>query len=529
MSFRLRPYQMRCVDLTMAALDRSEVAAPIVAAATGSGKSVIISALADRLIQENPGAGRVLVATHRAELVEQNHAKLPHHLRGTIYSASVGKKDATGQVIFANIQSIQKQWHKMPRFQAVLIDEAHFAAKAYAEFVEKIRSKQSPGARVIGLTATPYNGSGVWLHMLPEHRIFSGVACEVGIGELLKDGYLAPLTPYRAATRLEVEGVKVDARTGDFAQRQLQDAVDVPELVRQCVQEIKVIFSERNSVLVFCAGVDHTRHVAAALGPDARVVLGDTPMAERAQIIKDFRAGRIKYLCACDVLLVGFDAPATDGIACLRPSRSPLVWVQLLGRGMRPHPGKTDCLVADFCANADHFGPVDEIEGRAPRNSSGDAPTRICDGCFNIILACLKRCPHCGMEFAFEARQQNLDPETGLLISGVIKNQDGTRTYPVDRVEYRSAVTRTGTNALVADYYAPNRPTPVASDWYNLFHHKPTVAQKDGHKWLRRLNAAAGIPTNINEALVRARMGALKVPKFVTIQPGSPFPLRFVT
>ena len=528
MSFTLRPYQQRCVDLTMAALDRTEDAAPIVAAATGSGKSVIISALADRLIQENPGAGRVLVATHRAELVEQNHAKLPHHLKGTIFSASVGKKDLSGQVIFANIQSIQKQWHKLPKLQAVLIDESHFAAKGYADFIANIK-KPNPDIRVIGLTATPFNGSGVWLHMLPEHRIFSGVACEVGIGELLRDGYLAPLTPYRATTRLEVDGVKIDNRTGDFAQRQLQDAVDVPELVRQCVEEIRVIFSERSSVLVFCAGVAHTRHVAAVFGKEARVVLGDTPMGERTQIIKDFRAGKIKYLCACDVLLVGFDAPATDGIACLRPSRSPLVWVQLLGRGMRPHPGKTDCLVADFCANADHFGPVDEIEGRAPRNSSGEAPTRICDGCFSIILACLKRCPHCGMEFAFEARQQHLDPETGLLISGVIKNEDGTRTYPVDRVEYRSAVTRAGANALVADYYAPNRGSPVASDWYNLWHHKVTVAQKDGNKWLRRLKVSAGIPSNINEALMRANFGALKVPKFVTVQPGSPYPIRFLT
>ena len=158
-------------------------AKPIIDAACGAGKSLIISAVADRIIQQNPGGGAVLVVTHRAELVKQNHAKLPAHLRGTIFSASVGKKDLTGQVIFANIQSIQKQWHKMPKFQAVLIDEAHFAAKAYAEFVEKITAKQSPGARIIGLTATPYNGAGVWLHMLPAHRIFTGLACEVGIGD----------------------------------------------------------------------------------------------------------------------------------------------------------------------------------------------------------------------------------------------------------------------------------------------------------------------------------------------------------
>ena len=872
MTFKLRDYQQRCVDLTLAALDNHDDAAPIVSAATGSGKSVVVSALADELLTRSPGAGRVLVATHRAELVQQNHAKLPRHLKGSIYSASLGKKDLHGQVIFANVQSIQKNWTKLPRIQALLIDEAHFASKGYFDFIENVR-KVSPHMRTIGLTATPYSGSGVWLHMLPKHRIFSGISVEVGIGELLSKGYLAPLTPYRTNARLKVDDVRVDARTGDFAQDQLQAAVDVPELVLDCAAEIKAIFAERKSVLVFCSGVEHTKHVAAALGHEAKVVLADTPMNERMSIVESFKAGKIKYLCACEVLLVGFDAPRTDGIACLRPSRSPLVWVQLCldmeteiltshgwknadtmrvgdcalaldevtgkgvwspveevvrrpmspdeqwveynapranfrvtdqhrmiyeaatwrngfekrsgpaiemaqlkngvrmptavhidqpgvpltddelwfigmmmtdgtwghvraeisqserhpeiieriertlnnmgvpwtktelappragsviksrnrrwcyrmpmnlskggrsgvgylrpyldkdvapalfamskqqfatmlsgvwdgdgfktakcpsadwtprsltictsrkvaadrlqalgvmngytvhlriehahsvgrkpmciltftdkdwrnvggsgdrpqievkpatneevwcvrttadtivtrrhgkvtvmgncGRGMRPFPGKQDCLVADFCGNADHFGPVDEIEGRPPQNSKGEAPTRVCDGCFNIILACLRKCPHCGMEYEFEEHQRHLDPNTGLLISGVIKNPDGSRTYPVDRVEYRRETTNAGDPALVAEYFAPNRTSPVATDYYNIWHHKASVAQRDGEKWLRRLAIPGGIPTNVVEALVRAQFGALKVPSSVTIAPGSIYPIRF--
>lgn len=526
MTFKLRDYQQRCVDLTLAALDNHDDAAPIVSAATGSGKSVVVSALADELLTRSPGAGRVLVATHRAELVQQNHAKLPRHLKGSIYSASLGKKDLHGQVIFANVQSIQKNWTKLPRIQALLIDEAHFASKGYFDFIENVR-KVSPHMRTIGLTATPYSGSGVWLHMLPKHRIFSGISVEVGIGELLSKGYLAPLTPYRTNARLNVDDVRVDARTGDFAQDQLQAVVDVPELVLDCAAEIKAIFAERKSVLVFCSGVEHTKHVAAALGHEAKVVLADTPMNERMSIVESFKAGKIKYLCACEVLLVGFDAPRTDGIACLRPSRSPLVWVQLLGRGMRPFPGKQDCLVADFCGNADHFGPVDEIEGRPPQNSKGEAPTRVCDGCFNIILACLRKCPHCGMEYEFEEHQRHLDPNTGLLISGVVKNPDGSRTYPVDRVEYRRETTNAGDPALVAEYFAPNRITPVATEYYNIWHNKASVAQRDGEKWLRRLAIPGGIPTNVVEALVRAQFGALKVPSSVTIAPGSIYPIRF--
>lgn len=520
-----RPYQQRAADLAISALERSDTAAPIVSAACGAGKSIIISVIADALMRAGGAHGRVLVVTHRAELVAQNHDKLPRHLKGSIFSATIGKKDTTGDVIFANIQSIQRQWHKLPKLQAILIDECHVAGKMYAEFIANVR-RVSPDVRVVGLTATPFDGRGVWLHMLPEHRIFSGISSEVGIGELLLHGHLCPLTPYRTDARLNVDGVRIDVRTGDFAQGQLQAAVDVPELVQRCGVEIKSIFAERESVLVFCSGVDHAHHVATALGGE--VVTGETPKVERARLIGGFRAGKIKYLCSVDVLTTGFDAPNIDGIANLRPSRSPLIYTQLLGRGMRPHPGKNDCLVADFTDTSDHFPPLDEIEGRAPRNSSGDAPTRICDNCFSIILASLRKCPHCGQEFQFEARQEHLDPDTGLLISGVIKNEDGSRTYPVERVEYRTAVTRAGDNALVADYYAPNRPNPVASEHYNLWHNKNSIAEKDGHKWLRRLKTSAGIPTNINEALARANFGALKTPRFVTVQPGSPFPIRFL-
>lgn len=519
-----RPYQQRAADLAIGALDQSETAAPIVAAACGAGKSVIISVIADALMRASMSAGRILVVTHRAELVAQNHDKLPRHLKGSIFSATIGKKDVTGDVIFANIQSIQRQWHKLPRLQAILIDECHVAGKMYAEFIANVR-RVSPHVRVVGLTATPYSGSGVWLHMLPTNRIFTGISSEVGIGELLSQGHLCPLTPYRTDARLSTEGVRLDVRTGDFAQNQLQAAVDVPELVQSCADEIRQIFAERKSVLVFCSGVEHAHHVATALG--GAVVTGETPKGERSEIVARFRTGKLKYLCSVDVLTTGFDAPNTDGIANLRPSRSPLIWSQLLGRGMRPHELKSDCVVADFTDNSEFFPPLDEIEGRPPQNSKGEAPTRVCDGCFNIILACLRKCPHCGMEYEFEEHQRRLDPNTGLLISGVVKNPDGSRTYPVDRVEYRRETTNAGDPALVAEYFAPNRITPVATEYYNIWHHKASVAQRDGEKWLRRLAIPGGIPTNVVEALVRAQFGALKVPSSVTIAPGSIYPIRF--
>ena len=520
---KLRTYQQRVVDLIMSHLDAYPDAAPIGWLPTGSGKSVISGALAGAMLHRSKMAS--LVVTHRRELVAQNASKLPGHIKGSVFSAGLGQKNLNGQVIYAGIQSIQKQWSKLPKLGSVIIDEPQYAAHGYYDFIENVK-KVSPHVRVIGLTATPYTGNGTWLHMLPEKRLFTGIAAEVGIGELLHEGHLCMLTPYSSTTRLTTEGVKVDSRTGDFQQNQLQALVDVPELVVQCATEIKSIFAERKSVLVFCTGVKHAEHMAAALGTSAAVVVAGTPMKERDRLIEEFRAGRLKYLCSCEVVLVGFDAVNTDGIACLRPTKSPLIYVQLLGRGMRPHHGKSDCLVADFTTNSETFPPVDEVEGRPPKTGQGDAPTRICDNCFSIILAGLRKCPVCGEEFDFQNHEQQFDPETGLLISGVVKNEDGTKTYPVSDVTYEVRNTRAGSEALVAYYHAPGRKTPVAEDWYNLFHHKRSVASRDMEKWLRR-SLTPGVPSNAQEALARAELGGMKVPKSVTVRPGSPFPVRF--
>ena len=175
------------------------------------------------------------------------------------------------------------------------------------------------------------------------------------------------------------------------------------------------------------------------------------------------------------------------------------------------------------------MGPLDEIEGNAPKLKGGEAPTKICDDCFSIILAGLKFCPVCGHEFIFaEHDNRQFDSTTGLLVSGVIKNPDGTKTFPVSEVLYEVRTTQAGNPALVAKYMSPGRASPVATEFYNIFHHSAGVARRDADRWLRRQKFEGGsVPLTAQEALARAEMGALKTPKSVTVKSGSPWPVRF--
>jgi len=533
---QLRAYQRRVIDLTLAHLNDYSESCPLISAATGSGKSVMAAALCEELGKLS--SGMILLLTHRKELILQDHDKLPHHLKAGIYSAGVGKKQLR-KITVASFQSIRRQAAKLPRVDWIIIDEADYAGAGYREFIDTVR-ESNPDVRVIGMTATPFLGDAnrTALHLLPaDKRIFTGICAEVGIGELLRAGYLAPLTPYRGTNHIDVTGVQIDRRTGDFAAGALQDATDIPELNRRIAAEMVQIFHDRNTVMVFATGVSHAEHMRDALrelGQSAEMVLGSTPNGERDSIIKRFRAGELKYLVGIDVLLVGFDCARIDALAVLRTTLSARVYVQALGRGMRisPETGKTDCLVADWTDNAETHGPVDEVEGRPPRLKTGEAPCKHCPDCFSICLAGLRVCPTCGFEFPppeanGDARQ--FDPTTGMLVSGVVKHEDGSREYPVSSVEYEIRNTKAGAPALICNYMAEGRTSPVAVEYLNLFHHKPAVAQRDSLKWIRRLHTPGPVPLTAQEALARATFGALKKPRTVTVRPGSPFPIKFST
>jgi len=530
---KLRPYQRRLIDVTKEHLHAYPDSTPLIVAPTASGKSVIVAELCLELARI--ANGMIIVLTHRKELVSQNASKLPESLGAGVFSAGLGKKQLR-RITVAGFQSIRKHAATLPKVSYIIIDEAQYAMKGYREFINTVKLN-SPKVRVIGLTATPFLGDAnrTALHLLPADKaIFTGIGAEVSMTELLRDGYLTPLIPYDSSmTKLKTDGIKIDTRTGDFALKQLQDAVDTDDLNTKVAAEISSIFAERNSVLVFCTGVEHAYHIRDALrrlGHRADAVLGETPGPERDKIITRFKDSKLKFLVACEVLLVGFDAPCCDGIANLRPSKSALIWVQLNGRGMRLFPGKQNCLVADFSDTSVEMGPINEIEGRPPKTGGGQAPIKVCEECFSIILAGLRTCPVCGHEFIFHAHapEEHFDATTGLLISNVIKNDDGTKTYPVSSVEYKIQATRTGAPAVVAEYFTHGRKSPVATDYYNLWHHSKGAVERDAARWLRRQASSGGsVPLTAEEALARAEMGALMVPKVVTVKPGSPFPVRY--
>ena len=361
--FTLRPYQQEAVNRTLEYFRRHHEPAVLVLP-TGAGKSLVIAELA-RLAR-----GRVLVLAHVKELVEQNHAKYQSYgQQAAIFSAGLGKKEAHTQVVFGSVQSVARNLCAFSNFSLVVIDECHRVSddenSQYLQVINHLR-QSNDRLKVLGLTATPYRLGLGWIYQTHYHgmirshgsRFFKQCIFELPLRLMIKQGYLcppqlidAPVVHYDFS-RLYEQGLFTEQALEKELARQ-------PRVTPHIVQQIQDYAAERLGVMVFASTVRHASEVASLLpATETALITGDTPGVERDDIIRRFKAREIKFLVNVSVLTTGFDAPHVDVIALLRPTQSVALYQQIIGRGLRLSPDKTDCLVLDYAGNnMDIFAP----------------------------------------------------------------------------------------------------------------------------------------------------------------------------
>lgn len=399
----LRPYQRQAVNAIYSYFSKNDRNCLIVIPTAG-GKSLVMADFIKGVLEQWSDQ-RILIITHVKELIAQNFAELlsfwPEAPAG-IYSAGLNRRDHQAQILFAGIQSIHKKAEILQRADLILIDEAHLIPRKsntmYRRFLDTMLA-MNPDMKVIGLTATPYRLDSGMLHK-GDDALFTDIAFEVSCRDLVQQEYLSPLVSKAPDTQLDVSGVA--KRGGEFIPGQLEQAVDIAHITKAAIDEIVAYGEDRRSWLIFGSGVQHCRHIAEEIegrGFLAACIFGDTPAAERDDIIRRFKAFKIRSLVSMGVLTTGFNAPAVDLLAMLRPTQSTGLYVQIAGRGMRKAPGKTDCLVLDFAGNVRRHGPVDAVDPKGAGNGEGDAPVKQCPQCKSIVFAAILLCPDCGYQW----------------------------------------------------------------------------------------------------------------------------------
>ncbi len=404
---KLRPYQGSAVKATFEFLINND-GAPIIVLPTGSGKSVVISDIIIKAIEQYAET-RVVCLSHVAEILIQNAQELlgmwPEAPVG-IYSASLGQRNIKAQVLFASVQSVHNRAIEIQRCDLLIIDECHLISRdgnsMYRKLINMLRLI-NPYMRIIGTSATPYRlDSGHLCH--GKDAIFTHVAYEANVKKLIEQGYLSPLITRPINTTLDVSNVTV--RGGEYIPAELEAACDIDSITQAAVDEIVYYGQDRRAWLAFATGVSHAFHIRDAIrerGFTCETVTGETPKPERKAILDAYKAGKIRCLTNANVLTTGVNVRPIDLLAYLRPTKSLSLYIQMTGRGMRlsPETGKKDALVLDFSKLITMHGPIDFAKPSTKRKSEekSAAPTKKCPNCGTGVYLAAPECPDCGYVF----------------------------------------------------------------------------------------------------------------------------------
>jgi len=486
---------------------------------TAGGKTPVMASICrDAVGQWN---GRVLILAHVKELLEQAveklHAMAPDLWRQIgVYSAGLKSRDTDHPIIVAGVQSVYRRAAELDRFDLVLIDEAHMIPPdgdgMYRTFLAEARVV-SPNVRLIGLTATPFRmTTGV---ICGPENLLNEVCYEVGVRELVVQGYLCPLKTKAGRRKVDTSGLHI--RGGEFIAGEVEALMDDDSLVRAACREIVEHTADRRSVLIFAAGIQHARHVRGAikeLGQECGFVCGETLPYERAETLKRFREGQLKYLVNVNVLTTGFDAPNIDCVALLRPTNSPGLYYQMVGRGFRLHTGKADCLVLDFGGNILRHGPVDDLQVTDRSGAAGEAPAKECPECQAVIHAAYATCPECGYEFPPPERQRH---DRQASTEGILSGDVTETEYEVTDVYYTVHVKRGAPEdhprSMRVDYRVGF--SDYRSEWL-CFEHTGYARAKAEAWW--RARSHEPVPETAEEAVEICEAGGIAETKAITFR-----------
>lgn len=398
-SYRLRDYQQALVADVLACWQAGQRRV-MMQLPTGGGKTVIFSAIAAQFTARGEGA---LVVAHREELLLQARDKLAAVADEPVGIIKAGyKPNAAAALQVGSIQTLARRLDSLPPAALLIIDEAHHsAANSYLELLRRYES-----AYVLGVTATPARIDGQGFKF-----IFDELILGPSVAELIAAGHLCRYRLFAAPKAIDTSGVDVVA--GEYNQRQLAEAVNTRLVMGDLIKTWRKYAHERKTV-VFAVNVAHSQAIAAAYlaaGVPAEHLDGDTPAPERAAILERFRLGETLVLSNCGIVSEGFDVPSIEAIQCVRPTRSLNLWLQMLGRSLRPAPGKSHAIIIDHTQNwAFHGLPDDDREwslepmSLKTRRWAVECPT--CQHVFrprsHELTALVADCPNCGARLQLE-------------------------------------------------------------------------------------------------------------------------------
>lgn len=426
----LRPYQQRAVDRVFE-LIASGVRAPLVVAPTGAGKTVLAAEIVRR------HEGRILFLAPRRELIHQTCRKLDDVGVGYgVLLAGDRRVNLYSHVQVASVDTaiarlVRTQKLAMQPFELIIVDEAHVGITENRQRLLNLW----PDAKIVGLTATPCRSDGKALG-----QVYDELVEVASVAELTEQGYLVP-GRYFSVSEPDLKRVRTTA--GDYNLGDLEKKMNQPKLVGDIIEHWMKHAGGRRTV-VFATSIAHSAALAREFvmhGVSAEHIDANSPTNEREAVFGRFQSGETQVLTNCTLASIGFDLPELDCVVFARPTKSLGLYLQMLGRGLRPAPGKRDCLVLDHAGNVKRHGyATDErywtlhgkyaqdeakLEREKKDREERDELDMECPEC-SMLWRGGRTCPGCG--YTFPPKAKRLDVHEGSLVEMKARAEDSEQT-----------------------------------------------------------------------------------------------------
>lgn len=371
-------------------------------ACTGFGKTVCFADIVRRTVERGH---RVVIVAHRIEIVRQIGAALRRS--GVTFGWVLpGQSTPIARVLVGMVQTVANRIGQIPEPKLLVVDEAHHATAGSYTRITNVWSK----TYVLGVTASPARTDGRGLG-----DVFDALVEGPPMAELITKGRLSGFSYYAPPVRANLAGVKT--RGGDYALDQLAQVMDQRSVTGDAVKTYAKHLGGRPAI-AFCVSVDHAKHVAqqfAEAGWKAESVDGSTDPAVRADRIAAIGDGRLNVLTSCDIISEGTDIPVVAGAILLRPTQSLIIYLQQVGRVLRPKPDNSRAVILDHVGNVLNHGMPDQprewsLAGRVKRQ--GPTPVRQCPECYAAFRPAPK-CPTCGHLFEAAPRVRQIEQKSG--------------------------------------------------------------------------------------------------------------------
>jgi DNA repair protein RadD len=392
----LRPVQTECLSAVWKDLTTKDDV--LVQLPTGGGKTIIFSELT-RLVLNNYPDVKACILVNKIKLVEQTKEKLLNFLppeKISLFCGSIGEYDDQASAVIGSIQSISFRTHV---FNLLIIDEAHNAedAPTYLNYIDRLK-KANPKLKIVRFTATPYTLGG---YIYGPEKPIKKLTFKRTLNQMVEAGDLVP--PIFKNVKGSFDTSQLRTKRGEFIMSDVEKMSKDQEKVRRQVEDALPRLSARNKIVWAATCIEHAKLLKAEIEvfEKASVVHSELSKKERARQLDEFENGETRHLISIQIVTEGYDHPPIDGIVIMTATRSPVKYVQLVGRGLRLSPGKKDCLVLDYGEVVEYLGhPSDPyVPNTGKKKVKGEKLVILCPACDTINFLPVRVCHSCSYEF----------------------------------------------------------------------------------------------------------------------------------